>query len=76
MLRQNSSTQRMVPRGLCDEYPLVADMIELARQFGRYGYRQIVALLRNAGSAPLGTLLCNPLPASGKHYKTKRPRSA
>ena len=28
---------------------LVADMIELARQFGRYGYRRIAALLREAG---------------------------
>ena len=27
----------------------VADMIELARQFGRYGYRRIAALLREAG---------------------------
>lgn len=28
---------------------LVADMIELARQFGRYGYRRIASLLRDAG---------------------------
>jgi transposase InsO family protein len=28
---------------------LVADMIELARQYGRYGYRRIAALLRQAG---------------------------
>ena len=28
---------------------MVADMIELARQFGRYGYRRIAALLRDAG---------------------------
>jgi putative transposase len=28
---------------------LVADMIELARQYGRYGYRRIAALLRDAG---------------------------
>jgi len=27
----------------------VADMIELARQYGRYGYRRIAALLREAG---------------------------
>ena len=27
---------------------LVADMIELARQFGRYGYRRIAALLGEA----------------------------
>ena len=28
---------------------LVADMIELVRQYGRYGYRRIAALLRDAG---------------------------
>ena len=28
---------------------MVADMIELARQYGRYGYRRIAALLREAG---------------------------
>jgi transposase InsO family protein len=27
----------------------VADIIELARQYGRYGYRKITALLREAG---------------------------
>ena len=38
-----------VPKGHADEDRLVADMIELARQFGRYGYRRIAALLREAG---------------------------
>jgi len=38
-----------MPRGREDEERLVADMIELARQYGRYGYRQIAALLRDAG---------------------------
>ena len=33
-------------KGHADEDRLVADMIELARQFGRYGYRRIAALLR------------------------------
>jgi putative transposase len=28
---------------------LIADMIELARQYGRYGYRPVAALLRDAG---------------------------
>ncbi len=27
----------------------MADMIELARRYGRYGYRRIAALLRDAG---------------------------
>jgi transposase InsO family protein len=38
-----------MPRGRADEDRLVADMIELARQYGRYGYRRIAALLRDAG---------------------------
>ena len=42
-------TQRKVPVGRPGEERLVADMIELTRQFGRYGYRRIAALLRDAG---------------------------
>ena len=38
-----------MPKGRADEDLLVADMIELARQYGRYGYRRIAALLRDAG---------------------------
>ena len=49
MLGQYRSTQRRIPRGRDDEDRLVADMIELARQYGRYGYRRIAALLRAAG---------------------------
>ena len=35
--------------GQDDEAVLKGDIIELARQFGRYGYRKIAALLRDAG---------------------------
>jgi len=35
--------------GRAHEERLIADMIELARQYGRYGYRRIAALLRDAG---------------------------
>ncbi|WP_310620120.1 IS3 family transposase [Flexibacterium corallicola] len=49
VLGQHRSTQRRVPKGRADEDQLVADMIELARQYGRYGYRRIAALLREAG---------------------------
>ena len=49
VLGQHRSTQRRRPRGRADEDRLVADMIELARQYGRYGYRRISALLRDAG---------------------------
>jgi putative transposase len=49
VLGQHRSTQRRIARGREDEERLVADMIELARQYGRYGYRRIAALLRQAG---------------------------
>lgn len=49
VLGQHRTTQRHVPHGREDEARLVADMIELARQYGRYGYRRIAALLRDAG---------------------------
>ena len=48
VLGQHRSTQRRPPRGRADEEQLVADMIELTRQYGRYGYRRIAALLRDA----------------------------
>jgi putative transposase len=48
-LRQYRSTQRKVPQGRDDEERLTAHIIELARQYGRYGYRKIAALLRDAG---------------------------
>lgn len=49
VLLQHRSTQRKLPQGRADEDRLVAGMIELARQYGRYGYRRIAALLRDAG---------------------------
>ena len=48
-LGQHRSTQRKIPRGREDEQRLTADIIELARQYGRYGYRKIAELLRQAG---------------------------
>jgi putative transposase len=49
VLRQHRSTQRKAPRGRDDEERLTADILELARQYGRYGYRRIGELLRRAG---------------------------
>ena len=49
MIGQPRSTQRREGRTPEDEAALVADMIALARQYGRYGYRRIAALLRLAG---------------------------
>ncbi|KTF08224.1 transposase orfB, partial [marine sediment metagenome] len=51
MLGQHRSTQRKVPSGRADENVLTADIIALASQYGRYGYRRITALLREAGWA-------------------------
>jgi hypothetical protein len=50
-LGQHRSTQRKAPRAPDDEARLTADIIELAKRFGRYGYRRITALLRQAGWA-------------------------
>lgn len=49
VLGQHRSTQHKVPRGRDDEAALTADIIALAREYGRYGYRKITALLRAAG---------------------------
>lgn len=49
VLGQHRSTQRKAPRGADDEAALTEDIIALARQYGRYGYRRVTALLHNAG---------------------------
>jgi len=49
ILGQHRSTQRKIPKATDDEAALTADIIALAIQYGRYGYRRITALLRNAG---------------------------
>jgi putative transposase len=46
VLGQHRSTQRRVPTGPDDEERLTADIVELARQYGRYGYRKIAEMLR------------------------------
>ena len=51
VLRQHRSTQRKKPTTPDDEAALKADIIALARQYGRYGYRRITALLCDAGWA-------------------------
>jgi transposase InsO family protein len=49
VLGQYRSTQRKLPTTPDDEAALTADIIELARHYGRYGYRRITALLQDAG---------------------------
>jgi transposase InsO family protein len=46
VLGQYRSTQRKLPRGRDDEEQLTADIVELARRYGRYGYRKVAELLR------------------------------
>lgn len=49
MLGQHRSTQAKTPREADDESALTEVIIALARQCGRYGYRRVTALLRDAG---------------------------
>jgi transposase InsO family protein len=49
VLGQARSTQRHQPRVRADEPRLLARIVELAREYGRYGYRRITALLRREG---------------------------
>ena len=51
VLGQHRSTQRKAPRGRADEAALTADIVALATRYGRYGYRRITAMLRDAGWA-------------------------
>ena len=46
---QHRSTQWRKPQRLDDEDALTAAIIDLASQYGRYGYRRITALLRRDG---------------------------
>jgi HTH-like domain len=51
VLGQHRSTQRKASKGRADDAALTADVVALATQYGRYGYRRIAALLRAAGWA-------------------------
>jgi putative transposase len=51
VLGQHRSTQRKAPKGRVDDAALTADIVALATEYGRYGYRRITAMLRAAGWA-------------------------
>jgi putative transposase len=51
VLGQHRSTQRKARKGRADEAALTADIVALATEYGRYGYRRITAMLRAAGWA-------------------------
>jgi putative transposase len=49
VLGQPRSTQRHVPLVPDDEAALTAEIVRLASEYGRYGYRRVTALLRRDG---------------------------
>ena len=51
VLGQHRSTQRKEPKGRADDAALTADIVALATEYGRYGYRRITAMLQAAGWA-------------------------
>ena len=51
VLGQHRSAQRKIPTTPDDEAALTVDIIALATQYGRYGYRRIAAMLERAGWA-------------------------
>jgi putative transposase len=51
VLGQHRSTQRKAPKGRADDAALTADIVALATEYGRYGYRRITAMLHAAGWA-------------------------
>jgi len=59
VLGQHRSTQCHMPKGRADEDLLVADMIELAGQYGRYGYRpQPCSEMQGGKSMTSGSSVC------------------
>ena len=49
VIGQPRATQRYQPKSADDEELLIKRMVELASEYGRYGYRRITAMLRNEG---------------------------
>jgi len=64
VLGQHRSTQRKAPRGADDEAALTEDIIALARQYGRYGYRRVTAFAARC------RLACEP--QAGRAYLAAR----
>lgn len=60
VLGQHRSTLRKAPHGADDEAALTEDIIALARQYGRYGYRRVTGLVARC------RLACKPQ-AGGAH---------
>jgi hypothetical protein len=58
VLGQHRSTQRRLPKGRANEERLVAGMIELTRQYGRYGYPLAGRRLQSNVPRCIGVLPC------------------
>ena len=61
VIGQHRSSQRKRPQEKVDEELLTRDIIKLAREYGRYGYRRIAVLLKNTGwqvNAKRGERIC------------------
>lgn len=58
ILEQSRGTQRYQPAHRTDEDALTRDIIGLASEYGRYGYRRITTLLQARGWA--GRFRCKP----------------
>jgi hypothetical protein len=48
-LKRHRSVQRRAPTPSDDEAALTESIIDLARLYGRYGYRRVTALVRSRG---------------------------
>ncbi len=69
VLGQHRSTQRKRPRGHDEEERLTADIVELARQYGRYGYRKIASRVRASAMDEMRRVSN---PASSSRHATAR----
>jgi len=76
VLGQHRSTQCKEPRTQSDKAALTADIIALAAQYGRYGYRRITALLRGAGWAVNAKRVERIWRREGLKVPTKQPKRA
>ncbi|TPG38917.1 hypothetical protein EAH89_29210 [Roseomonas nepalensis] len=59
VLGQHRSTQRKAPRQADDEVALTESITNLARQYERYGYQRIKALLRDLAGILVDLLTCD-----------------
>lgn len=55
LVRLSRTAYRYMPLPRNDEEPLRAEVIRMAGTYGRYGYRFIAGMIRNAGSAQATT---------------------